>query len=189
MISFQEISLNWITDLSVFMQNDQEFDSILIIVCHMMKYTLFISIHEASIIIDFAEFFFEHIKCHFETSKSVITDRDSCIISEFWWEVYEIQMIKKHMFTVYHFQTDDQSEVLNHIVKDYLCVYNAEDQTIWTHLLLLAQFVYNNSWSFITDMSSNQLFFDFNCDIWINIVNNVSERRISAVKDCVEKLY
>ena len=49
----------------------------------MTKYALFIFICEASIVIDFAEFFFEHIECHFETSKNVITDRDSHIISEF----------------------------------------------------------------------------------------------------------
>ena len=42
----------------------------------------------------------------------------------------EIQMIKKHIFTVYHSQTDDQYEVLNHIMKDYLHVYNVKDQII-----------------------------------------------------------
>ena len=111
------------------MQNDQEFDSILIIVCCVIKYMLFISTHEASTVIEFAELFFEHIECCFETSRSIIMNRDSHIISEFWQEICKIQMIKRHMFTVYHSQTDDQSEVLNCIVKDYLHVYSVEDQT------------------------------------------------------------
>ena len=171
------------------MWNDQEFDNILIVIYHIIKYTLFISTHEASTVIEFAELFFEHIKYYFKISKDIITDRDSHIISEFWWEIYKIQMIKRHMSTVYHSQTDDQSEVLNYIMKDYLCVYSVEDQTVWICLLSLAQFIYNNSWSFITDMSLNWLLFDFNCEIWIDVVNNVSERRISVMRDCVEKLY
>jgi len=39
-------------------------------------------------------------------------------------------MIKRHMFTIYYSQTDDQSKVLNHIVKNYLYVYNIKDQTV-----------------------------------------------------------
>ena len=54
-------------------------------------------------------------------------------------------MIKKHMSTVYHSQTNDQSEVLNYIVKDYLHAYSVKDQTAWACLLPLAQFIYNNS--------------------------------------------
>ena len=74
-------------------------------------------------------------------------------------------------------------------MKDYLHVYNAEDQTVWVCLLSLAQFVYNNSWSFTTSMSLNWLLFDFNCKIQIDVADNISERRISATRDCVEKLY
>ena len=65
------------------MQNDQEFDNILIIVCCVTKYMLFISTHEASIMIEFAELFFEHVECHFEISRNIVTDRDLHIISEF----------------------------------------------------------------------------------------------------------
>ena len=65
------------------MQNNQEFDNILIIICYIIKYTLFIFICEAFIVIKFAELFFEHVECHFETSRDIITNRDSHIISEF----------------------------------------------------------------------------------------------------------
>ena len=74
-------------------------------------------------------------------------------------------------------------------MKDYLHVYSAEDQTVWAHLLSLAQFIYNNSWSFIISMSLNQLLFDFDCKIWIDITDNISERRISVMRDHVKKLY
>ena len=38
-------------------------------------------------------------------------------------------------------------------------------------------------------MSLNRLLHRFNCKICINIVNNIIEKRISAVKNCVKKLH
>ena len=65
------------------MQNDQEFDNILTIICCVTKYVLFISTCEASIVIEFAELFFEHVECCFEISKSIIMNKDSHIILKF----------------------------------------------------------------------------------------------------------
>ena len=84
-----------------------------------------------------------------------MTDRDSQITSDFWCEVCEIQIIKRCLLTIYHPQTDGQSEALNQIVKDYLHTYTIEDPTVWACLLPLAQFAYNNSQSFSTDISPN----------------------------------
>ena len=72
------------------MQNDVEYDSILIVVYYVTKYTLFIFMHEASIAIKFAELFFEHVECHFGMPKGVVIDRNSCIILEFWHEICKI---------------------------------------------------------------------------------------------------
>ena len=38
-------------------------------------------------------------------------------------------------------------------------------------------------------MSLNRLLHDFNCKICLNIADNVTEKRISAAKDCIEKLH
>jgi len=152
---FKEISLDWITGLPVSMHNGQEFDSILTVVCHVTKYALFLPTHEDSTAVEFAELFFEHVECHFGTPHSIVTDRDSCITSDFWKEVCEIQIIKRRMSTAYHPQMDGQSEALNHIVEDYLRAYTAEDPTTWARLLPLAQFAYNNSQNHTTHMSPN----------------------------------
>ena len=109
------------------MQNDVEYDSIFIVICHVTKYTLFIPTCEASTAIEFAELFFKHVKCCFRTPRGVVTNRDFCITSKFWHEVCEIQIIKKRISTAYHPQTDGQSEVLNHIMKDYLHAYSIKD--------------------------------------------------------------
>ena len=60
---------------------------------------------------------------------------------------------------------------------------------MWIKLLFLAQFIYNNSHNHITQMSSNKLLYKFNCKIHIDVTNNVTEKRISTAKNCIEKLH
>ena len=90
---------------------------------------------------------------------------------------------------VYHPQMDGQSEALNQIIKDYLRAYTSEDQIMWAKLLPLAQFTYNNSRNHTTQMSPNRLLHGFDCEIHIDIADNITEKRIPAAKDHVEKLH
>jgi hypothetical protein len=186
---FKEISLDWITGLPVSIRNGQEFDSILTIVCRVTKYALFLPTREDSTAVDFAQLFFEHVECCFGSPRGIVTDRDSRITSEFWQEVCDTQIIKRYMSTTYHHQTDGQSEALDRIIEDYLRANNTEDPTAWTRLLPLAQFAYNNSRNHTTRMSPNRLLHGFNCEIRMDVADNVPERRITAAKDRVEKLH
>ena len=78
---------------------------------------------------------------------------------------------------------------MNQIIKNYLKTYTSENQTVWTKLLSLAQFIYNNNCNHTIQMSLNQLLHEFNCKIHIDITNNVIKKRISAAKNCIEKLH
>ena len=49
--------------LSLLLKNSQEYNSILIIVCHVTKYALFILTQNDTTAADFAELFFEHVEC------------------------------------------------------------------------------------------------------------------------------
>jgi hypothetical protein len=186
---FKEISLDWITGLPTSIRYGQECNSILTVVCRVTKYALFIPTREDATAVDFAELFFEHVECRFGTPRSIVTDRDSRITSDFWREVCDIQMVKRRLSTAYHPQTDGQSEALNRIIEDYLRAYTSEDPTAWARLLPLAQFAYNNSYNHTTRMSPNRLLFGFDCEIRIDIADNVAERRIPAARDRVQKLY
>lgn len=186
---FKEISLDWITGLPTSMRNGMEYNSILTIVCRVSKYALFIPTREDATAVDLAQLFFEHVECRFGTPRGIVTDRDSRITSEFWREICEIQMIKRRMSTAYHPQTDGQSEALNRIVEDYLRAYSTEEPNAWARLLPLAQFAYNNSRNYTTGMSPNRLLFGFDCEIRIDVADTVTERRIPAAKDRIEKLY
>ena len=39
-------------------------------------------------------------------------------------------MIKQYFFIIYHFQTDNQNEALNQIIKNYLRTYISKNQTV-----------------------------------------------------------
>ena len=106
---FKEINLNWITELSSSMKikNSQKYNSILIIMCCITKYTLFIFTQNNFIAADFTEFFFEHVECYFDFLKNIITDKNSHITLNFWQEICEIKMIKQWLFTAYYLQIDD----------------------------------------------------------------------------------
>src|SRR5438045_6415200 len=110
-------------------------------------------------------------------------------MSNFWHEVWETKIINRCLLTAYHPQTDGQSEALNRIIEDYLQAYSADDQTVWAKLLPLAQFAYNNSHNHTMGMSPNWLLHGFDCEIRIDVADNVSERRIPAAKDRIEKLH
>ena len=53
--------------------------------------------------------------------------------------------IKRKMSTVYHPQTDGQTERVNQELGGYLRIFVNYDQNDWYHLLPLAEFAYNNS--------------------------------------------
>src|SRR5438045_7260029 len=129
-LPFKEISLDWITGLPPSIHNSQKYNSILTIVCRVTKYALFIPTRDDANAADFAELFFKHVECRFGTPRSIVTDCDSRITSDFWCEVCEMKIIKRRLSTAYHPQTDGQSNALNQIIEDYLRAYSLDDQTV-----------------------------------------------------------
>src|SRR5438876_6952220 len=74
-------------------------------------------------------------------------------------------------------------------MEDYLRAYCAENQIAWAKLLLLAQYAYNNSRSSITGKSPNYFIFGFDCNIRLDIADNVPKGKIPAAHDRVTKLH
>ena len=68
----------------------------------VIKYALFISTKDDITIVDFAELFFEYVETRFGTLWGIVTNRDSRITSDFWREIYEYQIIKRRLNTIYH---------------------------------------------------------------------------------------
>ena len=56
-------------------KNNQKYNSILTVICHIIKYVLFILIQNDIIATNFTKLFFEHVECHFDFSRSIIIDK------------------------------------------------------------------------------------------------------------------
>ena len=91
-----------------------------------------------------------------ELSFSIISDWDTQFVSYFWQALCEILEIKTQLFTVYHPQTDEQTECINFTIKMYLQMYVDYRLNDWARWYSSAEFVYNNH---ISEVIKCTLFF------------------------------
>jgi hypothetical protein len=75
---------------------------------------------------------------------SIISDRDSLFVSEFWKAVCHRLRINVKLSTAYHQETDGQTEVANAFLKQYLRQYVNFAQDDWDEWLPLAEFAARN---------------------------------------------
>ena len=117
--------MNFIIKLSKFKKSMTEFkyDSIMIVVNRFTKRTYFISFHEKMRVKKIVYLFEWYIITNHEVSTKIISDRNTRFRSKFWQTLTALKEIKTKMSTTEHSQTDDQTEKLNQIVKQYLRCY------------------------------------------------------------------
>ncbi len=79
-------------------------------------------------------------------SKSISnTNQDSQFIFILWKFLYKRLSINLWLFTVYHFQINDQSKWVNQNIKRYLQFFCSYMQNDWAKLLFMIEFVDNNA--------------------------------------------
>lgn len=82
-----------------------------------------------------------------------ISDRDTRITSKAWPEICAYSLTKRKLSTAFHPQIDNQTEILNRILGNYLRAYTNLEHMNWAKLLPNAEFAYNNSRSSSTKMT------------------------------------
>jgi len=99
-------------------------------------------------------------------SKEFIINKDKLFTSKFWEMLTAELRIKHKMLTAYHSQTDEQSKQMNQMIKMYLRHYINKNQNNWVQLLLMTQFVYNNTQNETTEETPFQANYEYNSKIW-----------------------
>ena len=84
---------------------------------------------------------------------SIVSDRGLKFIAKFWQSVTDKLRVKLNLSTVFHPQTDGQTERVNQSVEHYLRVFTSYNQDDWSTILGQASFAYNNTYHTATKLT------------------------------------
>ncbi|KAL0934452.1 reverse transcriptase domain protein [Colletotrichum truncatum] len=160
----ESISLDFVTKLPKSREpmTNVHYDSILIIVDRLTKYSYFIPYMESSTAEDLAYKFLQVIVSQHGMPKEIVSDRDKLFTSKFWRSLISQLGSDHKMSTAFHPQTDGQTERINQIMETYLRCYVNYQQNNWVQLLPMAQFAYNSAVGESTKESLFYLNYGFN---------------------------
>jgi transposase InsO family protein len=125
---------------------ERRHDSIFVVVNTLTKSAHFIPMRMTYQEADIARVFISEIVRLHGVPKRIISDRGSVFTGRFWTSFQEALGTQLNFSTVYHPETDGQTERTNQILEDMLCMYVMDQQKHWEEFLPLVEFAYNNSY-------------------------------------------
>ncbi len=97
-----------------------------------MHHYILCAINENEITIEKTiKLFIQHVWKLHELSTTMISDRESQFISLVWDTICKMLKIKAKLFTTFHSETNEQSEIFNQKMKRYLRAYVNHQQDDW----------------------------------------------------------
>jgi len=96
------------------------YNYILVVVDQFSKEVVFVPCTKEETVLSTAELFRDHVWCQHGLPSSVIPNHGSVFASNFLGELYRLLGVKCKMSTVFHPQTDGQTERLNREINQYL---------------------------------------------------------------------
>ena len=155
---FATVSMDFIVALPK--TKDTNYNSILVIVDKLTKYSWFIPTNTTIDAPGTALLYLKHIALlGFGLPTTIISDRDSKFTSTFWKALWSLLDTKLELPTAYHQQADGQSERMNRTLEQMLRAYTSRSQDNWDTLLMYAAFAYNSSVQASTRFSPIKLAF------------------------------
>ena len=131
---WEVISMDFITGLPM---TWRQHDSIMVVVDKLTKAMHFISVKSMHKTDEIARIFMKEIFKLHGLLKAIVSDRDVKFTSNFWKGLFADLGTKLNFSTAYHPQTDGQTERVNQVLEDMLCMYMMEKPTKWEDYLHL----------------------------------------------------
>lgn len=119
------------------------FGNIMVVVDRFSKYGVFIAMPANFDARDAAQLFFRDVVKYWGIPCSIISDRDTRFVGNFWMELFKLMGTNLNFSTSFHPQTDGQTERVNALLELHLRHYVTANQRNWVNLLDIAQFSYN----------------------------------------------
>ena len=171
-IPFHTIAMDFIVALALTSANH---NTLLTMTCKFSKQILLVPGHDEWSAVKWAEVVLVAWLAHdWGIPRSIISDRDSRFMSQFWQEIFSRLGTKFLTATAYHPQTDGQSERTNQTVEiamRYHLTANAE--TEWDQTLPFMQATINNSPSATTGAAPNEICYGFKVNNTVGMLSDL----------------
>ena len=165
-------------------------DAAWVIVDRLTKSAHFLLIRVGFILERLTKLYMKEIVRLHEISVTIVSDRDTRFISQFWKSLHKTLGTKLNFSTAFHPQTDGQSERTIQILEDMLRTCILDMKSLWDEHLPLIEFAYNNSYQASIGMAPYEALYGRRCRSPIHW-DEVGERRIlgpELVQQAVEKI-
>jgi hypothetical protein len=108
-----------------------------------------------------ANLFFQYVWVHFGLPTSIISDRDTRFLGDFWTSLWRMMDTKLKRSTTFHPQTDGQTEVVNRTMVHLLRGYCNKHPKLWDDQIPYIQHAYNRALHSSTQCSSFETCFGY----------------------------
>lgn len=92
-----------------------------------------------------AQIFMDNVVKLHGLPSSIVTDRDTIFLGNFWKELFKLYKVNLQLSTAYHSQSDGQTERVNHCLEMYLRCSVQDAPKTWKDWLSLAELWYNST--------------------------------------------
>ncbi|KAJ6436582.1 hypothetical protein O9K51_10824 [Purpureocillium lavendulum] len=143
---WQEISMDFITDLPTVRCEKKTYSGILVVVDRLTRYGRFIPVSARITSDGLATVFLREIFRYYGMPDGIVSDRGSLFTGHFWATFCHLLQCKRRLSTAFHPQTDGQTERINQTIEQYLRTFCNKEQSDWIDKLPMAEFTYNTSY-------------------------------------------
>ena len=126
---FQELSMDFITDLPPSNRNGSVYDAVLVVVDRYTKMSRYIPCKKTCTAEKLVTLFYEEVICRYGVPNGIVSDRGSVFTSGYWSSFCYEAHVKRRLSTAFHPQTDGQTERQNQTLEQYLRCYCSEHQS------------------------------------------------------------
>ena len=138
---WQDLTMDFIEGLP----KSEGYSVILVVVDRLTKYAHFMAIRHPYTTATVAQTFLDNVVKHHGFPTSIVSDRDTIFVSNFWKQLFTLYKVELKLSTAYHPQTDGQSKRVNQCLEMYLRCVVHDSPSKWKSWLSLAELWYNTS--------------------------------------------
>jgi hypothetical protein len=157
---WDKIGMDFITGLP---KTRPGYNSIWVVVDRLTKVVHFIPVKTTYTSAKLAKIYMNKIVCLHGVPKGIVSDRGTQFTSHFWRQLHESLGIRLEFSTMFHPQTDGQTERVNQILEDMLRACALDYGSSWDENLPYAEFSYNNSYQSSIGMSPFEALYARKC--------------------------